>query len=324
MIQCSRREWDARGDPFLDTATRSQQLTNLMTGCSHQVREALLGAEISRLTEVVGMGADGDVTTQVDKIAEDAALSYLDSAEPRVNILSEEIGFIDKGSTLTAIVDPVDATHNALSLPRFKEVPDEELPEVLEAPARQGHLYGYPFYAFSIGIVEDDQLVAGCVRNLPTGTTFSAIRGEGVEIDGIPVQGSGAQTLPGTTIGMVRAVTEAGLELIKRLTLTHNPRLRICGCSALDLALISCGVIDGFMNPNIASTTEGIFGEKIVDYAGGWALLQEAGGVLTGIDGSPMTVDLDLARRTPLLAAITPELHQQILEIVRGVDAAAG
>ncbi len=291
-----------------------------MIDCGQVVREALLGAEISNLTDVIGLGADGEDTTQIDKVAEDAALAFLDQAEPRVNILSEEIGFLDKGSALTAIVDPIDATQNATAMPKFRQVEGMDLPQVLQSPARSGHVFGYPFYAFSVGILHDGEMIAGCVRNLPTGVTFSAVSGDGVRLDGIPVEGSGKREIPGTTIGMVRAVTEGGLDFIKRVTIAHNPRLRICGCSAIDLALISAGVIDGFINPNIKPTTTGIYGEKIVDYAGGLALIQAMGGKLTGITGDPLPLDLDLSLRTPLLAAATPELHEHLLEVVWADD----
>lgn len=86
------------------------------------------------------------------------------------------------------------------------------------------------------------------------------------------------------------------------------------GCSALDLALISCGSLDALINPNYISP--GGFGEKLVDYAGALALLNEMGGVLTGFDGKPISLDLDLTRRTPLLAATTPELHAGLIEIL--------
>lgn len=294
-----------------------RDLLATLVDCSERVREAVLRAEIHRLADVVGMGADGAATSHIDDVAERAALSFLDDAEPRMNILSEEVGFIDRGAALTAIVDPIDATNNAISLPNFHYPDREDVADLASHPGRAGHIFGYPFFAFSVGVLADDGLVAGCVRNLPTGEVFTAARGCGVELDGIPVRGSGRTTLDGARIGLIRPETGTAYEALREIIVGHRVRVRMGGCSALDLALIACGTLDGLLNPNLLSP--GGHGEKIVDYAGGLALLNEMGGVLTHHDGSPIPVNLDLSARTPLLAATTPEFHERVREILAEV-----
>ena len=46
----------------------------------------------------VSLGADGTITKYVDKIAEDAAIHFLKKSKLKVNVLSEEVGFLDKGA----------------------------------------------------------------------------------------------------------------------------------------------------------------------------------------------------------------------------------
>lgn len=289
------------------------QLMDTLVACGQQVRAAVVRAEYHRLADVVGLGADGADTTHIDQIAEDAALSFLASAEPRMNILSEEVGLIDRGSALTVIVDPIDATNNATAVPNFDSRPGAHLSEVVTAPLRAGHVFGFPYYAFSAGVLADGGLLAGCVMNLPTGEVFTALRGHGVELDGIPVRANTDTEVTKARIALIRPETDTAWRALRTIAVTAR-RVRITGCSALDLALIACGSLDALINPNLISP--GGWGEKIVDYAGALALLNETGGVLTGYDGAPVSLALDLATRTPLVGAANPALHANILELL--------
>lgn len=48
---------------------------------------------------------------RVDRIVEDAILESIH--RNRVNLLSEEAGFVDNGSAVTLVIDPVDGSANA-------------------------------------------------------------------------------------------------------------------------------------------------------------------------------------------------------------------
>jgi myo-inositol-1(or 4)-monophosphatase len=292
---------------------RDRTIVNTLIACGQMVREAVVRAEYHRMADVVGMGADGFATTHIDQLAESAALDFLTSATPPMNILSEEVGLIDIGSTLTAIVDPIDATNNAVAVPNFVQDNDANPRNPDTTPLGEGHVFGFPYYAFSVGVVEDGQLVAGCVMNLPTGEVFTAARGQGVELDGVRVKARDVETIDRAVISFVRPETETAWRSTRTL-MTGARRVRITGCSALDLALIACGSLDAMVNPNRISPKG--FGEKIVDYAGALALLNEVGAVLTGVDGQPVSIDLDLSYRVPLLGAANPALHTALIELL--------
>jgi myo-inositol-1(or 4)-monophosphatase len=299
------------------TADRDRRIVQTLIACGQFVREAVVRAEYHRMADVVGMGADGFATTHVDQLAEETALTFLNNAEPRMNILSEEVGFIDKGSVLTAIVDPIDATNNAVAVPNFVRDDDAEPRNPDATPLGEGHVFGFPYYAFSVGVIEDGELVAGCVMNLPTGEVFTAARGQGVELDGVQVRSRDVTTLDRAVVSLVRPETETAWRSM-RMIMTGARRIRITGCSALDLALIACGSLDAMVNPNRISPAG--YGEKIVDYAGALALLNEVGGVLTGVDGTPVKLDLDLAYRVPLLGAANQQLHNELVSILGQED----
>ena len=103
----------------------------------------------------IGVGADGTPTKYIDKLAEDVALKVLKKADPSLNLLSEEAGFLDFGGDYTAVLDPVDGTRNACR--------------------------GIPFYSVSLAVGKThlSDVVLGIVKNIPTGELFLAEQGQG-------------------------------------------------------------------------------------------------------------------------------------------------
>jgi myo-inositol-1(or 4)-monophosphatase len=74
-------------------------------------RAARASYDRAGLAQIVQMGADGTASMRLDVLVESAVADV--ATAHRVNLLSEEIGFIDNGSALTLVVDPVDGTANA-------------------------------------------------------------------------------------------------------------------------------------------------------------------------------------------------------------------
>jgi fructose-1,6-bisphosphatase/inositol monophosphatase family enzyme len=53
------------------------------------------------------------------------------------------------------------------------------------------------------------------------------------------------------------------------------------------------------------------------DFAGGWLLVKEAGGIITNTAGEPIeNVKLDLGKSSSLLAAGNPALHRKALALL--------
>jgi myo-inositol-1(or 4)-monophosphatase len=293
----------------------AEQLLWSLVECSERVRQAVISAERQLLAQVVGMGADGAETSGIDKIAEDAVITFFDGLPEKVNILSEEVGLLDRGSAITVIVDPIDATANATAAAQLTlSDPPDAIHELVPALPEQSGQFGFPFYAFSVGALEGGQLVASCVRNLPTGDLFTAVRGGGSRMNGVPIRCDPRTELRRAWLALVRPADAEGLRRSARLLLGSN-RVRITGCTALDLCLIAAGVLHGFANPNIHWPPN--FGEKVVDYAGALLVLEEAGGVASDQDGNPLPLELDLLSRVMPFAASSPELLQAMRDAVR-------
>lgn len=282
--------------------------------CSEQVLQAVVAAERHLLAEVVGMGADGAETKGIDQIAEDVVVDFFNRLHTPVNILSEEAGFLDRGSSITVIVDPIDATANATAA---AELTLTGLPSTMHSvpPSLPDHSgqFGFPFYAFSVGALLDGTPIASCVRNLPTGDLFTAVKHGGSRMNGVPIHCEPVTELKDAWIALVRPADDEGLRRSARLMLGSN-RIRITGCTALDLCLIAAGSVHGFANPNIHWPPN--FGEKVVDYAGSVLILSEAGGVSSDQHGDPLPLELDLLKRVMPFAAGTPALLDTLLESV--------
>jgi hypothetical protein len=79
------------------------------------------------------MGADGTPTMRLDILVDTAVAEVVD--KHRVNLLSEEIGVIDNGSSVTLVVDPVDGTANAAAGCHSRRSPGSS-PSTVSPPRR--------------------------------------------------------------------------------------------------------------------------------------------------------------------------------------------
>jgi myo-inositol-1(or 4)-monophosphatase len=236
----------------------------------------------------VGKGASGDTTLAVDKRAEDAILSVLEEASAdgeEFTFISEELGERSFGGGNTIILaDPIDGSNNAK--------------------------YGLPFYSTSIALATGRRLsdvVLGYVMNLATGEEFWAIKGGGAFRDGIPVRTSNA-----SEIGMLNfECTKPERDLERAAPLLRSSRkIRCLGSIALDLAILSCGMTDVVLVPSPS---------RSFDFAAGWLMVNEAGGVVTDTDGKPVSeTALGVKRSCTLVAAANQGLLDRALASLGG------
>jgi myo-inositol-1(or 4)-monophosphatase len=85
-------------------------------------------------------------------------------------------------------------------------------------------------------------------------------------------------------------------------------KTRCLGATALDLAYLAAGAISVFINPSPS---------RSFDFAAGWLLVREAGGIFTDTQGETIEhVRLGLERSTPLLASGNKDLHLKTLKLL--------
>ncbi len=239
-------------------------LLELFAEVADAVGTALVGVEDRR--------AKGSRKDQyaLDLATDDAALTILDRVG--VGVLSEESGLrrIDDPAAdgVVVIIDPVDGSTNA---------------------SRR-----IPWYATSLCAVDGDGPRVALVRNLATGTTFTAMRGGGAFRDGDPIQPSACLSLSDAIVAV------AGMSPVP---LKWRQYRELAAC-ALDLCYVASGGLDGYIDCTVDS-------HGVWDYAGGLLVCQEVGVLIEDAHGRDLIVMDDKVRRTPIAAA-TPSLFAEI------------
>ncbi|MCE5312410.1 MAG: hypothetical protein LLF86_04580 [Nitrospiraceae bacterium] len=233
--------------------------------------------------EPLAKGAGGDKTFAVDKKAEDIIISSLESLNMPLSIISEELGTMEiKGGGQRVVIDPVDGSKNAIT--------------------------GIPLYCTSIAVADSDNVSSirlGYVINLLTGDEFWAERGTGAffnsrrisaqQDDVIYMVGYEAQN-PGRDIPRLHKL------------FSEARRTRCFGATALSISYVGYGAVSVFVSPAPSRT---------FDFGAGYLIVREAGGIVTDTEGRPVeSVELNLKKSTPLLAAGNRQLHQKALSLL--------
>ena len=234
------------------------------------------------LGEEICMGADGTPTSQVDKIAENTVLMYIESHKIPFNVLSEEIGFVDNGAKDTLILDPIDGTRNAV--------------------------LGIPYYTVSLAVTDSDLngVHTALLRNLVTGDEYRAEKGKGATYNGRKVHVKRSYDSKDLTMNIYlgKSSDPFAYELAKRVKASRS-----MGCASLDMAIIALGRADGFLmqSENYKHSI------RIVDIAASTLILREAGGEVYDLNGGIFNMPLDLDNRANFLAVSTREVFDYVI-----------
>ena len=257
--------------------------TNYLDAACEAARRGAVVLEEWRGRFQVNEKGRADLVTDADLGSQKAVRSYLQQRFPEHSFLEEEGGG-DKGRPApdappTWIVDPLDGTTN--------------------------YVHDLPFYCVSIGLWAGGEMIVGVVLDPRHGELFSAAKGQGAWRNGTQrLRVSTASRLEDALLATgfppdVRG-QEATLAWWRHFSL-HARSLRRTGSTALNLAYLAAGRFDGYW----------AFDNHAWDVAGGIVLIQEAGGLVTNVDGSafdPFTPD-GLASNGPL--------HPVLLDVFR-------
>lgn len=201
-----------------------------------------------------------DFVSEADRIAEAKIIEEIHKNYPDHAILAEESGK-HGNSDITWIIDPLDGTNN--------------------------FIHSFPVYCVSIGIMEQGRMSHGVIYDPMRQEIFTATKGDGAQVDGRRIRVSGRRLLKDALIGTgfpYRSGQEDGLDtymsMLKRV-LENTAGIRRAGSAALDLAYVAAGRLDGFWE----------FGLKPWDVAAGALIVREAGGIVSGVDGSEDYMD---------------------------------
>lgn len=250
--------------------------------------DGYVGTELGR--EALTVGAGGDRTAMVDRVAEDAVIALCErlAAEGvRFLLRSEELGERAYGAEQPVLlVDPVDGSINAKQ--------------------------GLPYHCTSLALIDGETFgdaVVGVVRNLAGTGLFSAVRGAGVQLDGRPMRPLPVAIQDGRIqVLLMEAVAQPARLVEQGELLRIARRLRLMGAAALSLCQVASGAASA-----LASTG----GMRAFDCAAGLLVLRESGAVVTDTDGGDVWgLPAGLQSRVRLVASRSREVHQTVLSLL--------
>lgn len=210
-------------------------------------------SEVFDINETESKGLNNFVT-YVDKGSEKMLIEKLGPLIPEAGFIAEEGTSSKKGLKYNWIIDPLDGTTN--------------------------YLHRLRPYAISIGLMENDEVIAGVVHEVGGNETFTAWKNGGAWLNGKKIRVSLTSKLSGSLVatGLPYNLFDRLDPYMNLLTYlvknTHG--VRRLGSASIDLAYVACGRFDLFFEYDL----------KLWDIAAGMLIVREAGGMFSDFSGN--------------------------------------
>ncbi len=221
-----------------------------------------------------------DFVSNADLTAEKTIYEELKLARPDYGFLMEESGEetgVDPQHRW--IVDPLDGTTN--------------------------FLHGIPFFAVSIALERDGEIVAGVIYNPAMDELYAAERGNGAFLNDRRMRVAGRRDIGEAVIGTgipymahgdhIRHLKEQQA-VMKKVSGIRRP-----GAAALDLAFVAAGRFDAFWEHDLQAW----------DMAAGIILIRESGGIVSDLDDRQ-----EMLKKGNIVCGNT-HMHKDLLQIVK-------
>ncbi|MFZ0282190.1 MAG: inositol monophosphatase family protein [Bacteroidales bacterium] len=235
-------------------------MTDLKALCieiENAAREA--GRFILRESEVFDINSAeskglNNFVSYVDKQSEKMLIERLAPLIPEAGFIAEEGTSVKKGLKYNWVIDPLDGTTN--------------------------FLHRVHPYAVSIGLRDDDEVIAGVVHEVSGDETFTAWKGGGAWLNGKKIHVSDTPKLSESLVATGFPYNlfdrlNPYMDLLKYLVVNSHGVRRL-GSASIDLAYVACGRFECFFEYDL----------KPWDIAAGILLVSEAGGKFSDFSGN--------------------------------------
>jgi len=219
-----------------------------------------------------------NLVTEADHASEKAILDVIYKEFPDHHILSEEAGEIIQDSNYKWIIDPIDGTVN--------------------------FAHSIPLCCVSIAVEYKGEIILASVYNPVMNELFFAEKGKGATLNDKPIRVSKKQNVmnaclvtgfPYTYLDM----PNGPLQIFEKLIRKGIPVRRL-GSAATDLCWVAAGRFDGFYEHKLQAW----------DSAGGYLIVEEAGGKVTDFNGSKFSP------YQPHILATNGDIHEEMLAVI--------
>ncbi|QUC64274.1 fructose 1,6-bisphosphatase [Nitrosopumilus sp. K4] len=234
-----------------------------------------------------GRGAGGDISRNIDIIAEKTVLNYLKKINFECIVLGEECGRVELSENPKGyiIMDAIDGSANAVR--------------------------GVPFFCSSLAFATENRLSSitdGVITNLANGEMYWASKDKGAFLNESKIQVHLKEPIY-KIIGI--NTSGASTELMKKLhpVFEKHNHIRHFGANALEMALFARGLMDIFIDLRNKI--------RIQDIAAGYLIVKEAGGILLDSNLRPLDADLSYETRISFVAASNQEILDEIFSQIK-------
>jgi myo-inositol-1(or 4)-monophosphatase len=239
----------------------------------------LLASRDGRVEVAATKSSPTDVVTEMDRRSEELIRSLILAARPGDAILGEEGGQTGD-APVRWVIDPLDGTVN--------------------------YLYGLPGWSVSIGAEVRGVIVAGVVNVPRPGELFGATLGGGAWLDSGSGERGSVRCGPGVPLAQALVATGFGYRAAWRgvqgeVVAALLPRIRDirrAGVASVDLCSVAMGRVDAFYERGL----------HYWDYAAGALVAAEAGAVVGGLGGAPVSPSMIIAAGPDLFGPLAAEL----------------
>lgn len=216
--------------------------------------------------------------TKVDLLSDAKIKSIIGKKYPKHNFITEESGFTDKGSEYTWIVDPIDGTTNFTSK--------------------------IPYFAVSIGLARNKEIVMGIVYNPCTKETFFAEKGKGAFLNSKRLRVSNKSSVKDGLLAFclpsdIRA-SQKTFSILSR-NFGHFRGVRDPGSAALNMCYVAAGKFDFFLSLSLNSW----------DVAAAFLVVEEAHGRVTNLKNERWSIN------DKICVATNKKLHNKFIKLLK-------
>ncbi len=234
-----------------------------------------------------GRGAGGDISQNIDMIAEKTVLDYLKEINFDCVVLGEECGRVELSPNPNGfvIMDAIDGSANAVR--------------------------GVPFFCCSLAFATNEKLSSitdAAISNLSTGDVYWASKGKGAFLNDKSIFVHDEKP-----IYKVIGINSSGSspELLQKLApiFEKHHHVRHFGAHALEMAFLAQGLVDIFIDLRKKI--------RIQDMAAGYLLIKEAGGLMLDENLQPLDSDLSYETRLSFVAAANKEIIDEVFSLIK-------
>lgn len=225
---------------------------------------------------------DINLVTEADRLSEELIISRIRSRFPEHGILAEESPETVNSSAFRWIIDPLDGTTN--------------------------YAHGYPVFSVSIALECEGAIRLGAVYNPMMNELFFAEKGQGAFLNGRRLTVSRTTDLSRSLLATgfpydLKEDRNNNMNYFETMAMSAQA-VRRAGSAAFDLACLAAGRFDGFWELKLMPW----------DTAAGCLLVQEAGGIVTDLQGGPFSLT------SPNILASNGLIHAEMSRLLCGTD----